>query len=353
MMSGGDARGTERTKQGHRRRARRGAGGGAPHGRTARERETRSLFHKDPKVLGRLVLGWVYTRAGRWRGSGLNPHRLNSNAIVCFPRSRCRLPRRDPPLPLPLPSFWFPRDNQEGKMPPPTKRQKKDSAGSGALHEDESGYWIFVLLRLAGFLNPAFLLFFGGPVFPEICTCLSTFLRPISFGVSWLLFFMDSFRLLNHCSAVIGRFLESCRSAVLGRFLGRENSSCVSWNQTPALLVSFGVSWLSCLMDSCRVVVLFSWILAGLWSYFLALLCQLFTSGISLLWCIWILLAILLGYRLILLKYCPVIALFFLNSCRYWLVFRQSCPAAGQAKAAANKKQRKNSADGTLLKDEW
>jgi hypothetical protein len=48
-----------------------------------------------------------------------------------------------------------------------------------------------------------------------------------------------------------------------------------------------------------------------------------------------------------------VIALFFLNSCRYWLVFRQSCPAARQAKAAANKKQRKNSADGTLLKDEW
>ena len=48
-------------------------------------------------------------------------------------------------------------------MPPPTKRQRKDSAGSGALHEDESG-----------------------------------------------------------------RFLESCLSAVLGRFLRRENSSGVS-----------------------------------------------------------------------------------------------------------------------------
>jgi len=169
---------------------------------------------------------------------------------------------------------------------------------------------------------------------------------------------MDSFRLLNHCSAVIG---IHC-SAVIGRFLESCCSWAVSWkrelelcflksNPCPAcqlwrfLVIVFNGFLPGCrivFLNSCRVMVLFS-----------CPACQLFTSGISLLWCIWILLAILLGYRLILLKYCPVIALFFLNSCRYWLVFRQSCPAAGQAKAAANKKQRKNSADGTLLKDEW
>jgi hypothetical protein len=66
MMSGGDARGTERTKEGHRRRARRGAGGGAPHGRTARERDAFPV-PQGPKSFGPAGIGHT-GRAVAWIG---------------------------------------------------------------------------------------------------------------------------------------------------------------------------------------------------------------------------------------------------------------------------------------------